>query len=120
MYSLKMTRSASLILATVFLLRPVPVRRQFQEFNADPRVIEIKRLRLSGLSETATGSGQGAYEIDDGTGRLWVVTSVVFLHAAAQSRSEGPYLYRVQLCGRNYGTVLEETDRASKKSRTKV
>jgi hypothetical protein len=56
----------------------------------------------------------GAYEIDDGTGRIWVVTRRGVPGRGARVGAKGHVYTGFNLSGRNLGTVLEESDRRSK------
>jgi hypothetical protein len=58
--------------------------------------------------------GNGAYEIDDGTGRIWVATRRGVPSRGSRVGVKGRVLNGFQWGGRSFGTVLEETGRTSK------
>ena len=59
-------------------------------------------------------AGRGAYEIDDGTGKMWVVTKRGVPSRGARVGAKGYVHTGFNFGGRSFGTVLEETDRSSK------
>jgi hypothetical protein len=59
--------------------------------------------------------GTGAYEIDDGTGRIWVVATKHGVPSrGSQVGAKGYVRNGFNFNGRNYGTVVEETDRRTR------
>jgi len=51
------------------------VKQPISKINADPARYRNKEVAIVGTVRDSYGAlGNGAYEIDDGTGRLWVVT----------------------------------------------
>jgi hypothetical protein len=58
--------------------------------------------------------GTGAYELDDGTGKIWVVTRRGVPSRGSRVGAKGRVYTGFNLSGRNFGTVLEESDRRSK------
>jgi hypothetical protein len=61
------------ILAVVLLLTACPSQTTISKINADPGRYRNKEVAIVGNVTDSYGVlGNGAYEIDDGTGRLWV------------------------------------------------
>jgi hypothetical protein len=115
MHLLKRVAPAALLLAAVFLLTACPSQTSISKINADPARYRNKEVGIVGTVKDSYGAlGQGAYEIDDGTGRLWVVTRRGVPSRGARIGVKGRVYTGFNFGGRNYGTVLEETDRASK------
>ena len=115
MHLLKRLGSASLILAAVFLLTACPSQTTISRINADPAHYRNKEVGIVGTVRDSYGAlGNGAYEIDDGTGRLWVVTRRGVPSRGARVGVKGHVYTGFNWGGRNYGTVLEETGRSSK------
>ncbi len=115
MHLLKRVGSASLLLATMVLFTACPSQTSISKINADPGRYRNKEVGIVGTVKDSYGAlGQGAYEIDDGTGRLWVVTRRGVPSRGARIGVKGHVYTGFNFGGRNYGTVLEETDRASK------
>jgi hypothetical protein len=112
---IKRLGSASLILAAVLLFTGCPSQTTISKINADPARYRNKEVAILGTVRDSYGAlGQGAYEIDDGTGRLWVVTRRGVPSRGARVGVKGHVYTGFNFGGRNYGTVLEETDRSSK------
>lgn len=69
---IEITVVVSLIIATVFLVG-CPTRTSIGEITRDPGKYQNKEITVAGKVSDAFGAlGTGAYQIDDGTGRLWV------------------------------------------------
>jgi len=105
---------ASLLLAAVLLLTACPSQTTISKINADPARYRNKEVAIVGTVRDSYGAlGQGAYELDDGTGRIWVVTRRGVPSRGARVGAKGRVYTGFNYGGRNYGTVLEETDRRS-------
>ena len=106
--------SASLLLTAVLLLTACPSQTTISKINADPARYRNKEVAIVGTVRDSYGAlGQGAYELDDGTGRIWVVTRRGVPSRGARVGAKGRVYTGFNYGGRNYGTVLEETDRRS-------
>ena len=114
MHITKRIGSASLVFAAVLVLTACPSQTTISKINADPARYRNKEVAIVGTVRDSYGAlGQGAYEIDDGTGRLWVVTRRGVPSRGARVGAKGHVYNGINFGGRNYGTVLEETDRRS-------
>ena len=112
MHLVKRIGSASVILAAVLLLTACPSQTTISRINADPARYRNKEVAIVGNVRDSYGAlGQGAYEIDDGTGRIWVVTRRGVPARGARVGTKGHVYNGFNFGGRNYGTVIEETDR---------
>jgi hypothetical protein len=58
--------------------------------------------------------GRGAYELDDGTGRIWVATTRGVPAKEARVGVKGQVHSGLNIGGRAFGTILEETERKVK------
>ena len=115
MHLVKRIGSVSVILAAVLLLTACPSQTTISKINADPARYRNKEVGIVGTVRDSYGAlGQGAYEIDDGTGRLWVVTKRGVPSHGSRVGVKGHVYNGFNFGGRNYGTVLEETDRRVK------
>jgi hypothetical protein len=103
----------SLVAVTVLLLAACPQQRSIAEIIGDPGRYANKDVALKGTVVQSFGAmGTGMYEVDDGTGKIWVYS---------QNRSvpgKGVRLGvsgRVQptftFAGKSFATVLRESDR---------
>ena len=80
-----------------------------------PLVQQGKEVGIAGRVTNSYGAaGVGAYELDDGTGRIWVATKRGVPSRGAQVGAKGYLRSGVNFNGQNYGTVLEETDRRAR------
>jgi hypothetical protein len=115
MQSLKKTVAAFSLLAGLLLLTACPSQTTISKINADPGRYRNKEVGVVGVVRDSYGVlGNGAYELDDGTGRLWVVTRRGVPSRGARVGAKGRIYTGFNFGGRNFGTVLEETDRAAK------
>lgn len=93
-----------------------PERRQIADVTADPARYMNKEVTIVGRVTNAYGAlGQGIYEIDDGTGRMWVFTEKYGVPSKnGYVGVTGRVIPGVTYAGRNYATVLRETKRRSR------
>jgi len=101
-----------LVLAVV-ALAGCPQQVTVAEIQADPGHFSNKEVAIEGDVTNAFGAlGQGAYEVDDGTGKIWVLTDRGGVPSrGARVRVAGRVTTGVTFAGRNFGTVLRETAR---------
>jgi hypothetical protein len=115
MHFSKKLGSVSLLLAALVLFTACPSQTTISKINADPARYRNKEVGIAGTVRDSYGVlGNGAYEIDDGTGRLWVVTKRGVPSRGARVGAKGRVYTGFNFGGRNFGTVLEETGRTSK------
>ena len=115
MHLVKRVGIASFLLATVILLTACPEQTSISKINADPGRYRDKEVGIVGRVTDSYGvMGNGAYEIDDGTGRLWVVTRRGVPSRGSRVGAKGRVYTGFSFGGRSFGTVLEETDRSVK------
>ena len=101
----------ALITATV-LFTACPGQTNVAKINSDPGHYRGKEVGIAGRVVDSYGiPGYGAYEIDDGTGRIWVVTKRGAPTRGTRVGTKGYVQTGITFGGRSYGTVMEETDR---------
>jgi len=104
-----------LLLFGTLLFTACPQHETISKILADPGRYHNKEVAVTGRVTNSYGVlNQGAYEIDDGTGRIWVVTKRGVPSRGAQVGAKGHVYTGFNLSGRDLGTVLEETDRRAK------
>ncbi len=88
-------------------------RTKISEINADPGRYMNKEVAVAGQVTQSIGAlGKGIYQVDDGTGKLWVVANVRGVPSkGAKVGIKGHVKPTVTFLGINYATVMEETDR---------
>src|SRR5262245_36151109 len=114
MRALKTAFIASILIGTVFLTA-CPSDTNIARINADPGRYAGREVRIKGRVTNSFGVlGNGAYELDDGTGRLWVATRKGVPANGAQVGATGNIRNGFTFAGRNFGVVMEERDRRTK------
>jgi hypothetical protein len=110
----KIVLSVAVLIGT-FLVTACPSQTNVARINRDPGRYRNKEVAIMGKVTDSYGVlGQGAYEIDDGTGRIWVVTRRGIPSRGSQVGLKGYVHNGFSFGGRSYGTVIEETDRRTK------
>lgn len=105
----------TLILAGTLFVTACPSREKISKINADPARYRDKEVAIAGTVTDSYGLlDMGAYEIDDGSGKLWVVTRRGTPSRGAKVGAKGRIYTGLSYGGRSFGTVLEETDRRAK------
>jgi hypothetical protein len=104
-----------LLLVGTFLFTACPERQSISKILADPGRYRDKEVGITGTVTDAYGVlNTGAYEIDDGTGKIWVVTRRGVPSRGSRIGAKGRVYTGFNLGGRSFGTVLEESDRRIK------
>ena len=115
MHLAKRLAIGTFLLTATLGLTACPQQETISKINADPGRYTRKEVGIAGRVTDSYGiPGYGAYEIDDGTGRLWVVTKRGVPSRGAQVGAKGRIYSGLTWGGRSFGTVLEETDRRAK------
>lgn len=104
-----------LLMVGALLTSACPNRQSISKINADPGRYRNKEVAIAGTVTDSYGLlNTGAYEMDDGTGKILVVTNRGVPSRGAKVGAKGHVRTAFSFGGRSYGTVLEETDRRSK------
>jgi hypothetical protein len=102
-------------LAFTVLLTACPKETTIGKLNADPARYRGKEVLLIGTVTNSFGAlGQGAYELNDETGKIWVITQRGVPTRGSTVGAVGKYINGVTWAGRNLGSALQETDRKVK------
>jgi hypothetical protein len=105
-----------LILASAALLTACPNRTSIADVKRNPNRYDNKEVAIAGRVIDSYGLlGRGAYEVDDGTGSLWVVTERGVPERGARVGAKGRLLNGFNFGGRNFGIVLREEDRRQRR-----
>ena len=100
------------LLASAMFLLGCPSQTTINRVSNDPTRYRGKEILIVGTVTNSFGAlGQGAYELDDETGKIWVVTRRGVPSKGARVGAVGKYIQGVNWGGRNFGNALEETDR---------
>jgi hypothetical protein len=86
---------------------------RISQINADPGRYMNKEVTVAGQVTQSIGAfGQGIYQVDDGTGRLWVFANVRGVPSrGARVGVKGYVKPTITFMGINYATVMQETGR---------
>jgi len=115
MHAIRQSAILLLIIGGALLLTACPSQTNIAKINADPGRYRNKEVGIIGRVTDSYGvMGNGAYEIDDGTGRIWVATRRGIPSRGSQVGTKGYVHNGFSFGGRSYGTVIEETDRRAK------
>src|SRR5258705_12923301 len=75
MPAIRKTAFVFALLTGTFLLTAGPSQTNIAKINSNPDRYRGKEVGIAGrVTDSYGGLGAGAYEIDDGTGRIWVAT----------------------------------------------
>jgi hypothetical protein len=104
------------LLATALLLTACPSRQTIARINADPGRYHDKEVAIVGTVTNSYGIlDKGVYEVDDGTGRMWVSTTRGVPTKGTRVGVKG-YVYPTLNIGiKNFGVGMEETDRRTER-----
>jgi len=105
--------SAVLIVVGSVCLAGCPQRVNIERINRDPGRFAGKEVTIAGRVINSFGAmGRGAFEIDDGTGRLWVFSDRYGIPGRDYGLAvTGRVQQGFSFGGRNFATILRETRR---------
>ncbi len=113
MHSRRTTGLLTLTLLSVLLLTACPSRTTIGKINANPDRYVNKEVGIAGNVQDSYGAAflGGAYKVDDGTGSIWVVSRGGGVPSkGARVGVKGRVLNGFNFGGRNFGTVIEESE----------
>jgi hypothetical protein len=109
------TRIAAIacLLGATLLLAACPPRRSIESINRDPARFSNHEVTIAGrVVNSFDVMGVGAFEIDDGTGRLWVYSNNFGVPGKGTTAAvTGTIQQGFSLGGRNFAMILHETRR---------
>jgi hypothetical protein len=81
----------------------------------DPGRYRNRSVRVEGTVVASAGLlGTGAYQVEDETGKIYVVSRSGVPRTGAHIQVEGPVVSGVELMGKNYGTAIKERSHKAK------
>lgn len=93
-------------------------KTSINKINGDPGRYSDKKVTIEGTVTDSYGVlGEGAYEIDDGTGRIWVIAERAVPARGSRVQTKGHVITGFVYRGRNLAAALRETDRKAKDKR---
>jgi hypothetical protein len=103
------------ILAGALALTACPSKTTIAKINQNPSRYQNQQVGLIGTVTDSYGVlGNGIYELDDGTGRIWVMTTRGVPTKGTRVGVSGHVHTGVSFGGRTYGLVLQEEQRRTK------
>ena len=95
----------------VVLMVGCPNRASIADINRDPAHYSGKDITVTGQASDAFGGfGNGLFQVDDGTGRIWVLSQNYGLPGNGSKVSvTGQVQQGISVGGRNFGVVLRQT-----------
>jgi hypothetical protein len=104
---------AVLLVAATLCLVGCPQRTTIEKINHDPSRYAGKEVAIAGRVTSSFGAmGTGVFEIDDGTGRMWVYSERYGVPGReAKVGVVGRITQGFTFGGRNFATILRETER---------
>ncbi len=104
-----------LVLALAIFSTACPNRTSVEKINADPGRYRNREVAVAGRVTDSYGVlDTGAYQIDDGTGTLWIITRRGVPARGSRVGAKGRVYTGFNFQGRSFGTVLEEADRRTR------
>ncbi len=95
-----------------------PKRTSIADLNANPSKYQNKTVAIAGRVKRSFGASipgtpirGGIYEIDDGTGSIWVVTDESVPAKGSEIGVQGKFGNAISYNGKNYGSGIFEKDR---------
>ena len=115
MVALRKAAVLLVLISSALLFTACPSQTNIAKINANPDRYRGKEVGIAGRVTDSYGAlGVGAYEIDDGTGRIWVASRLGVPSRGSRVGAKGYVRNGFNFAGRSFGTVLEETDRRSR------
>src|SRR6266550_6701717 len=110
MPSIKKLACLFALLGGALLFSACPSETTISKINSDPGRYRDKEVAVVGRVTDSYGVlGTGAYEVDDGTGRIWVAATRGVPARGSRVGVKGRVHGGVTIGGRNFGTIIEES-----------
>jgi hypothetical protein len=103
---------AAAVLAAMFMITGCPTQTSIADINKDPGRFSDKDVSIHGtVSEAFSALGTGVYQIDDGTGRMWVYSQNFGIPGNGNNVAvTGRVQQGFALGGRSFGVILRQTE----------
>ena len=109
----KKALALALLAVMTLALAGCPEGTTVGKIQGDPARFYGKEVGIKGKVTSSFGAlGNGVYEVDDGTGRIWVLSEGYGVPGkGAEVKVVGRVMDSVNWGGRTFGTALRQTDR---------
>lgn len=100
-----------MILAAILCLAGCPTSTTIADINKDPGRFAGKEVMIKGTASNSFGAlGNGVFQVDDGTGTIWVYSQKFGVPGAgAKVAVTGNVEQGFSFGGRNFAVILRET-----------
>ena len=107
------TAAAVLVVVTMLLFAACPPRVSVADINRDPGKYANRDISVAGRVSNSIGAmGSGVYELDDGTGTIWVYSQGYGVPGnGAKVAVTGRINQGFSFGGRSFAVILRETER---------
>ncbi|HKW17337.1 MAG TPA: OB-fold nucleic acid binding domain-containing protein [Terriglobales bacterium] len=107
--------AAACLAVMVVVLTACPPQKSIESINRDPGRFQRHEVTIAGrVVNSFAAMGVGVFEIDDGTGRLWVYSKKYGVPGdESRIAVTGVIQQGFSIAGRNFATILYETRRHS-------
>lgn len=98
--------------AGIMLLAGCPTQTSIADINRDPGRFSGKDVSIHGVVSDSFGAmGNGVFQLDDGTGRMWVYSQNFGVPGNGNKISvTGRVQQGLAVGGRNFGVILRQTE----------
>ena len=114
-------RQSLLILVFIVACAAAPAalaKTSINKINGDPGRYYDKKVTIEGVVTDSYGVlGEGAYELDDGTGRIWVIAERAVPARGSRVEAKGRVITGLVYRGHNFAAALRESGRKAKDRR---
>lgn len=103
---------ALLLMAATLVLAGCPTRTSIEKINRDPGRYAGREVAIGGRVSNSFGAlGTGVYQVDDGTGQLWVYSQGYGVPTnGAKVGVRGTVSQGFSFGGRSFAVILRETE----------
>ncbi len=101
------------VIAIMLATAACPTRRSIADINRDPARFGNREVAIAGRVVNSWGAlGTGMYEVEDGTGTMWVISNGYGVPAKGTQVGVAGYVQPTfSLGGRSFATVMRESRR---------
>lgn len=101
------------LLLSLLLLAGCPRHKSISDIMKDPAYYSSREVTIAGTVTRSFGAlGTGVYEVDDGTGKMWVYAQNTGVpNQGSKVASIGKVMPTLSFGGVSYATVLRERER---------
>ena len=101
------------VIAVMLATAACPSRKSIADINRDPARFGNREVAIAGNVVSSWGAlGTGMYQVDDGTGTMWVISNGYGVPAKGTRVGVAGYIQPTfSLGGRSFATVMKESRR---------